>query len=111
MAEMKKILGGKCAICGAEDQLQIDHIDPSTKRFSLSKGWGKPWLDILSELAKCQLLCRICHRNKTAGETSIKMKGQVRAKHGGHRMRYKYGCLCEECSAFHSHRMAERRKS
>lgn len=75
MAAMRELLGGECVMCGSVERLEIDHIDPSTKSFSLAKGWGKPWAVILEELAKCQLLCYECHKHvKTPPENSIREK-------------------------------------
>ena len=59
------ILGGKCARCGATDRLQFDHVDPSTKTRQVSILLREAWSKVLKELAKCQLLCGKCHRQKT----------------------------------------------
>jgi len=67
------LLGGKCVRCGSTDDLQVDHIEPSTKDLSLrakhsATFWSWSWERVLAELAKCQLLCRPCHQAKSAGE-------------------------------------------
>lgn len=76
-------LGGKCVKCGEEENLEFDHIDPATKKFSITNLIRQ---NITGELAKCQLLCKKCHQDKT-GRTS----------HGKRRM-YNNGCRCDKCS-------------
>lgn len=39
-AEAIRKLGGKCVKCGSEENLEIDHIDPTTKSFEISKLWN-----------------------------------------------------------------------
>ena len=54
-------LGGSC-VCGADVQLQFHHIDPSTKRFVISRYFGRiKWRRIVRELRKCELKCTTCH--------------------------------------------------
>lgn len=61
-------LGGKCVVCGSVEELEFDHVDPSTKSFSIAKAFsGWSWSRIQVELDKCQLLCRDCHKVKTYG--------------------------------------------
>ena len=55
-----------CVRCGSQDDLHIDHIDPSTKISHCVWSWSERRR--LEELAKCQVLCRICHEEKTAAE-------------------------------------------
>jgi hypothetical protein len=64
--ELVALFGGKCAKCRAVDNLDFDHIDPGSMSFRLS-GWAfnYSWERILKEAAKCQLLCKKCHREKT----------------------------------------------
>lgn len=57
-------LGGRCAHCGATENLEIDHIDPSEKLFGLGKGWKMTFERLAAELDKCQLLCHGCHVKK-----------------------------------------------
>ena len=65
-AEFILYLGGKCASCGSTENLQFDHIEPSSKSFSIMSKWKLPLEEIKSELDKCQLLCSKCHLQKTA---------------------------------------------
>lgn len=90
-----KYLGGKCVICGTDDNLEFDHKDYRTKIKCISNFLlGKLELLIL-ELDKCQLLCKICHRVKSnAEETERKTKGLVHGTLTGYT---KYKCRCDEC--------------
>lgn len=60
------MLGGKCVDCGATDNLEFNHIDPSTKLFSIGDGIDKKWETILDEVAKCDLRCVPHHRELTS---------------------------------------------
>ena len=58
-------LGGKCVRCGTTESLEFDHIDRTTKEYSIGARLYKS-LDLLYiEAAKCQLLCTECHKVKT----------------------------------------------
>lgn len=59
-------LGGKCAVCGAGESLEIDHIDKTQKSYNPLSRMVK-WATLLLELAKCQLLCETCHDDKSFG--------------------------------------------
>ena len=58
-------LGGKCVSCGGTDDLQFDHIDPSTKSFTIGRNTSCSDEKFTNELKKCQLLCKACHKIKT----------------------------------------------
>lgn len=64
------ILGNKCVECGTTENLQIDHIFPFEKAFNFGKLWNINEKDFRAELNKCQLLCKDCHKKKSAEETS-----------------------------------------
>lgn len=57
--------GGRCVRCNAEHDLELDHIDPSTKLFTISQAWSVSAQRFEAEVAKCQLLCSTCHIEKT----------------------------------------------
>ena len=63
-------LGGCCARCGSTDALEFDHIDPSTKEFTIAKASSFSETRFQSEISKCQLLCRTCHIVKTAEDNA-----------------------------------------
>lgn len=88
MAEAREKLGGKCVLCGSLEDLEMDHIDRSTKLFTISGGWSRNPDEFWAEVAKCQLLCRDHHAEKTARERSV---GHGEGKTG------KKNCLCELC--------------
>lgn len=63
--ELIKIMGGKCAICGynkCDAALQLHHLDPSQKEYSLSSGNCKSIEEDINEAKKCILVCANCHR-------------------------------------------------
>lgn len=63
-----------CIKCGINDirVLEFDHINPKTKSFSIARAITSTlsWENILSEMAKCQILCVNCHKIKTAKEAN-----------------------------------------
>lgn len=94
-------LGGVCVVCGIADDLEFDHVDPSTKLFQISgRGLDKPRALIAAELLKCQLLCRPHHLEKTRAEASLPRPGRRTAQHGvGTQVYDKYKCRCDLCRA------------
>lgn len=79
---------GPCAVCGSSKDMEVDHIDPSTK--VSHRIWN--WCDSKrnEELKKCQALCIDCHIIK--GYLSKVLK----VIHGSNAA-YKRGCRCEPC--------------
>ena len=75
-AELVMLLGGCCAWCGSVDDLDFDHKDPATKKFPIASGLDKPKAILLAEVAKCQLLCRPHHLEKTLAEDSTRHRGE-----------------------------------
>lgn len=66
----------KCGICGynkCNDALDLHHLDPSKKEFSLGKIRANPisWTKIVNELRKCILICANCHREVHNGITNV----------------------------------------
>ncbi len=59
-----------CVDCGESDirVLELDHVDPTIKKFSVSQGvrLGYSQKDIEEEVKKCQVLCANCHKKRTA---------------------------------------------
>lgn len=71
-------LGGQCARCASTDNLEFDHIDPSTKDINPSTYFGKGGVKARqareAELKKCQLLCHDCHVEKTRANGEYNFK-------------------------------------
>lgn len=105
-AEYLAQLGGKCVYCGAVDRLQFDHIDPSTKLFTISgQGWSKSKTRLDAEVRKCQLLCESCHTTKTLHQKGLQ---SAKGQHGTISS-YKY-CRCNACKAAAAAQSREYRK-
>lgn len=69
-------MGGKCVVCGyckVDEALDLHHLNPSEKEFSLGaiRGNPKAWHKIVAELRKCVLICANCHREVEAGKSVI----------------------------------------
>src|SRR3990167_6857504 len=63
------ILGGMCARCGVQENLQVDHRIRELKDQRLP--WNTcSWVRFWKELEICQLLCEECHKGKTRKEMS-----------------------------------------
>lgn len=87
-------LGGSCKKCGATENLEFDHIDSSTKSFDISKALGsRSYEKLAEEIKKCQLLCGICHLEKSRENKDL---GNV--SHGGGKSG-KRNCPCAPCKA------------
>lgn len=83
---------GPCRSCGSTDRLEVDHIDPKLKAFRNAHScWSWTPLRREAELAKCQVLCHECHKQKTIEQ----FKKPV--PHGTHSGYSHHGCRCEAC--------------
>lgn len=58
-------LGGACAYCGAVEDLEFDHIDRATKLTTIARASSFSESRFWTEVRKCQLLCKVCHKEKT----------------------------------------------
>ena len=61
-----------CTDCGVQYPgyvMDFDHRDPAAKSFTISTNLRKPWAVVLEEIAKCDLVCANCHRERTHGYT------------------------------------------
>lgn len=90
IGRLKQILGNKCAECDATEDLEFDHINPTTKKFSIAKMWNRGDKVLLPELTKCQLLCGEHHRAKTTMMRSVEHGGGISGKRN---------CKCAPCRA------------
>lgn len=82
-------LGGKCVKCGTSSNLEFDHILPETKKMTIARASSMNEKFFWEEVAKCQLLCKSHHIEKTAKE--IGAVGHGEGKTG------KRGCKCAPC--------------
>jgi len=89
--------GGICAECGSTDRLEVDHKDRATKLCNPSNIWSRNAAFRAAELAKCQVLCYGCHKEKTVLETPEWM-GAI--EHGTN-SKYSKGCRCVSCTNAH----------
>ena len=85
-----------CAVCGTSENLELDHIDPTTK--VTHKVWSWTYTRRMAELAKCQALCEECHKKKSADalRTTHCIRGHL--KDGGR---------CRECDSLRHRRNRE----
>ena len=94
---------GPCRHCGSWDDLDVDHVERSTKEAE-SEIWNWSEARRSLELSKCQVLCRPCHRTKTADEQA---KPLIHGTVGGYRNRWK--CRCVLCRAAYAERKRQTR--
>lgn len=62
------LITSECKACGNTDPevLEFDHRDGEDKKFNVSEMmYSYSWASILSEIAKCDILCANCHRKRT----------------------------------------------
>lgn len=48
--------------------MDFDHRDPSTKKGGVGKFVSVGWKSLKEEIAKCDLVCANCHRERTWGD-------------------------------------------
>lgn len=100
--KMLELVGTTCKVCGASENLQIDHIDPASKSFNIAKFWGRKWEFLLPELLKCQTLCKDHHLEKSISNKELG-GGQNRLTDADHGSVWGYTgprkCRCELCKS------------
>lgn len=106
LADARVTLGGCCARCGTQERLEFDHIDPATKRQKVTRMHTYSDVAFWAEVAKCQLLCRPCHVDKSVQEGSMDA-GTYHGSRTGYRKRK---CRCDACKAW-NHALYEKRKA
>lgn len=91
---------GKCCVkCDSAFDLEADHIDPSKKEINISQLWSCCEEKRSKELAKCQVLCKLCHRKKSNKEISRPLTHSLTGYHRG--------CRCDICKKAHSIEMKD----
>lgn len=71
---------GGCVVCTEDDAAALDlhHVDPASKLFSLGSASHRSTAAVLDEIAKCVALCANCHRKLHAGVLDLPSRcGQV----------------------------------
>lgn len=86
MGELKRLLGGKCVGCGSIIDLEMHHIDPAAKSFTIANEFDRPWGELLEEVKKCELRCMACHKQEHAAKHGLGMYSHQK-------------CRCEICCA------------
>jgi len=99
-------LGNCCAECGGRDGLEIDHVDPSHKSFSIPKMWNTREDIFWAEVEKCQLLCHRHHVEKTIRDRGFNSKDQ----HGTLACYRGSRCRCPACVKVNSDYCKEYRR-
>lgn len=59
------VMGGKCACCGynkCNKALELHHLNPKEKEFTLSQNTNRAWKYVVAELPKTVMVCANCHR-------------------------------------------------
>ena len=107
MATLRDMFGNQCLFCGSTDSLEFDHIDPSTKQYTIytAQLLDGPWDRILAEVEKCQLLCSPCHKEKTrvSGDLSNEPPNKILDPQHGTGVMYGRGrCRCGLCKQWKS---------
>lgn len=101
---MIEALGGECVDCGTVDDLQFDHVDPTSKAFEVSTAIdSRPRTQVWEELRKCVLRCESCHIVKSRREGSFH-----NVEHAGG-LTGKRGCKCQPCRQQKAEYMRQRR--
>jgi hypothetical protein len=94
----KRTAASCCPACTAaraisrDEDLEFDHIDPSTKAFAISAGLSRAWDALVEEAAKCQLLCKPCHVAKGAED-------RPELQHGIYYVYWYWNCRRDPCKA------------
>jgi hypothetical protein len=56
-----------CVDCGEDDVLVLEFDHVSGKAYNIARGLShRWWADVLTEIAKCEVVCANCHRRRTA---------------------------------------------
>jgi hypothetical protein len=94
-----------CVLCNQQYDLcnmQIDHIDPSTKLYDVCQLKSRKEETLRDELKKCQVLCALCHRRKSIYEQQADIYPEVRPKTPAKPILFRDDIAqCKECSVCH----------
>ncbi|MEM1416560.1 MAG: HNH endonuclease [Myxococcota bacterium] len=85
--------GKSCVKCGSVERLELDHIDPAQKVTHSIWSWSQARRE--AEIAKCQVLCRRCHKRKTRDQVARLDEAKVAEA----RARYRAGGVSQKALA------------
>lgn len=100
--------GKVCAECGGDEQLELDHIDPTAKM--THRVWSMSDARREAEIAKCQVLCYDCHKRKSREQLPI-TRGFKAFRHGTAAMYKEHGCRCGKCKLWRRNKYRERERA
>ena len=84
---------GPCIDCGSDIDLEVHHVDPTTKIAHCVWSWREDRR--LTELAKCVVKCKECHQTQHHEEMrNLVVHGSINGYKG-------YGCRCVKCTEAH----------
>lgn len=81
----------QCVVCGSTERLELDHVDRSKKVDHAIWSWTGE--KRAAEIAKCQVLCKPCHWEKTKRDMGYGLT------HGTVWGYDRYVCRCGPCTA------------
>jgi 5-methylcytosine-specific restriction endonuclease McrA len=102
---LKKILGNKCKKCGSKKQLEFDHLNPTKKKFKISKFIDLDINNLIDEVNQCQLLCKKCHHKKTLSTNEYSF-----SRHGTITKYKRDKCRCSKCKAAYEYYQKKTKK-
>lgn len=105
-------IGTQCKFCDSSKNLQIDHVNPQDKCFSICKNWDiRTPEEVIEELRKCQPLCQPCHGKKSGQESSKRLSKDREQCHGTYSQYNNFSCRCEPCKqAYQKYRITRKLK-
>lgn len=68
---------GPCLDCGKSFepcQMDFDHRDPESKKYTISKMTNLAKSTVLAEIEKCDLICVLCHRRRTHDKNQYRFR-------------------------------------
>lgn len=99
-----ELAGGKCVVCETRENLEFNHIDPTSKSFNLSgAALDKSWARLKEELEKCNVMCTQHHHLNTVEQWDSGILRPWNDKtgepyvHGTVRMYQEVKCRCFDC--------------
>lgn len=51
-----------CFYCGENDPMKLDFHHKEGKKFTIGGSYHKKWDELIDEIRKCVILCKLCHK-------------------------------------------------